>query len=69
MILRVEPPLNDVKGRVAYKETVKPMQGSSPITEVKLMPFSQLATEERVYAKLYKVACMVNFLWTDFIII
>ena len=52
MILRVEPPINDVKGRVPYKETVKPMQGSSPITEVKLMPFSQFATEERADAKL-----------------
>ena len=63
MTLRVEPPLNDVKGRVPYKEAVKPMQGSSSIREVKLMPFSQFATEERAYAKLFKVACMVNFFY------
>ena len=61
MILRVESPLNNVKGRVPYKEAVKRMQGSSPIREVKLMPFSQFATEERADVKLFKVACMVIF--------
>ena len=63
MILRFEPPIDNVKGRALYKEAVKRMQGSSPIREVKLMPFSQFATEERADAKLFKVACMVNFFY------
>ena len=63
MILTVEPPINDVKGRVPYKEAVKRMQGSRPIREVKLMPFSQFATDERADTKLFKVACMVNFFY------
>ena len=63
MILTVEPPINDVKGRVPYKEAVKRMQGSRTIREVKLMAFSQFATDERADAKLFKVACMVNFFY------
>ena len=63
MILRVELTIDNVKGRVLYKEAVKFMQGSSPIREVKLMPFLQFATEERADAKLFKVACVVNFFY------